>query len=441
MTTAGRGATQRRKVERYGVGVRSRYRFAAIALGCGVALAAAAAWETRPRGGPEAPRVVVLGVIHDRGARWLVRVAPVSLRPLPGPRLRLRAPLEAWGLSPDERLLAAVSDRARVLRLIDVERMRTLGRLRLRVDGRPAAVVWPRPGRLWVVLERRSTTVVTVDPVGRRVVARRRLAGRLARVAASPDGPVLVLAPPALIGPARLVTVDAAGADAQLPLDGVSAGVTPSEGVPSVERVRAPALAVDPGRRRAYVVSTRPYAYEIDLRRGRVSGHRLLPQDSLVDRLRELLEPSAAANAEVGLIRDAAWIGEGRIALSGYDADAIWRPNGDIASERRPAGLQVVDTHDWRVRTIDEAAASFVATAGLLLTSGPEGRGLAAYSPDGEERFRVLADRHVEIVATAGSLAYVRAPPDPALQTIDLMSGRTLGKSAPGLDSVVARGG
>jgi hypothetical protein len=362
----------------------------------------------------------------------------VSLRPLPSQRLRLQDPLVAWATSPDNRLLAGVSDRARVLRLIDVERMRTLGRLRMRADGSPAAVMWPRGERLWIVLARPrccavgSTTVVTVDPVRRRVVARDRLAGGLVRVAASPDGPVLLLAPPALIGQARLVTVNAAGAVAQLPLDGVSAGVTPSEGVPSVERVRAPALAVDAGRQRAYVVSSRPYALEIDLRRGRVSGHRLVPRESLADRLRELLEPAAEANTQVGLSRSAAWIGAGRIALSGHDADAIWRPNGDIAGERRPAGLQVIDTRDWSVRTIDERASAFVTAAGLLLTSGREGRGLAAYSPDGEERFRVLADRRVEIVATAGSVAYVRTPPDQALVAIDLARGRTLGTSAPG---------
>ena len=38
------------------------------------------------------------------------------------------------------------------------------------------------------------------------------------------------------------------------------------------------------------------------------------------------------------MVRRAAWIGEGRIALSGY----------------RPAGVQVIDTHDWSVHTLDE---------------------------------------------------------------------------------------
>jgi hypothetical protein len=381
---------------------------------------------------------VLLGVTNDDGAQWLVRVAPVSLRPLPGRRLRLDVPLEAWAPSPGGSRLAAVSDRASVLHLIDVKRMRTLGRLRTRARGSPTAVVWPRPGRLWIVFAlpgccaTGSTIVVTVDPIAQRVVARRRLAGGVVRVAASPDGPVLLLAPQAMIGPTRLVTVDSSGAVERLPLDGVSAGMMPTASVPSVERVRAPALAVDSGRRRAYVVSARPHALEIDLRRQSVSGHRLEARASLPERLRELLEPSAAANVRVGPVRNAAWIGAGRIALSGHDTAAVWRPHGGIEAERRPAGLHVIDTSDWSIRTLDERASSFVAVAGLLLTRGPGGRGLAAYSPNGRRTFHVLGDRHVEIVATAGSLVYVHAPPEPALLVLDVARERVVGTSASG---------
>jgi hypothetical protein len=264
------------------------------------------------------------------------------------------------------------------------------------------------------------------------VVARHRLSGGIARVAASPDGPVLLLAPPALIGPSTLATVDAAGAVEQLPLDGMSAGVMQTEDVPFVEHVRTPALAVDSGRRRAYVVSSRPHAVEIDLRRRRVRDHRLVPRASLLDRLRELLEPYAAASSQVGPVRSAAWIGAARMALSGYDAHVVWRQDGGVDAESRPAGLRVIDTRDWSVRTLDERAATFDAAADLLLTSGREGRGLAAYSPDGRGRFYVLGDRHVEVVATAGSLAYVRTPPQRALKVVDLARGRVIGTSAPG---------
>ena len=417
-------------------GVRPRHAYTAIALVCGAALVTGAGLEMTSGGGPSARPPVLLGIAHDDGVHRLVRADLMSLRPLRGPTLRLQGPPEAWARSPDHRLLAAVSDRPSVLELIDVERLRTVGRVRTPARGSPAAVIWPRADRLWIVFAASgccavgTTTVVTVDPIAKRVVARRRLDGGLARVAASPDGPVLLLAPSAMIGPAWLATVDAGGAVEQVPLDGVSAGLMPTELAPSVERLRTPALAVDSEGRRAYVVSSRPYIIEVDLRRRRVSGHRLVARTSLADRLRDLLEPSAEAYARVGPVRHAAWIGAGRIALSGYDGDAVWGPAGSIEGERRPAGLHVIDTADWSIRTLDERASTFVAAAGLLLTSGPEGRGLAAYSPDGAERFQVLDGRHVAIMAVTASLAYVGTPPDPALQVVDLANGRVIGTSA-----------
>jgi hypothetical protein len=62
------------------------------------------------------------------------------------------------------------------------------------------------------------------------------------------------------------------------------------------------------------------------------------------------------------------------------------------------------------------------------LTSG--GPGLAAYSPDGRDAWEVLGDRHVEVVATTGSLAYVRTSPGPALQVVDVTRGDVVGERA-----------
>ena len=87
--------------------MRLRHAFAVIALAGGVALVAGAPWERTPEDGAAAAPAVLLGVAREDGERWLTRVAPVSLRPLEGRRLRLRAPLEAWALSPDDRRLAA----------------------------------------------------------------------------------------------------------------------------------------------------------------------------------------------------------------------------------------------------------------------------------------------------------------------------------------------
>ena len=83
-----------------------------------------------------------------------------------------------------------------------------------------------------------------------------------------------------------------------------------------------------------------------------------------------------------------------------------------------------------RVRTLDERASAFVAAGGMLLTTNR--RGLTGYAPGGGERFRVLDGQRVEIVASAGSLAYVRTRPGAALQVVDVVHGRVLGSGAPG---------
>lgn len=416
--------------------MRLRGAVAAIALICALALAVGAPWERTSDETPATASAVLLGLAREDGEQWLTRVAPLSLRPLKGRRLRLRAPLEAWARSPDSRRLAAVTHRATMLQLIDVERMRVIGRVRTSVRGSYAFVVWPHRDRLWIVLGESAccavgaTTVVTIDAIARRVVARRRFDGGLARVAASRNGPVLLLGPSALIGPARLVSVDPAGAVEQLALDGVSAGLMATELGPSVERVRTPGLAVDPDGRRAYVVSAAAHVIEADLRQGRVSAHRLVAQNPRRERPRQLPEPSSDASVQVGAVREAVWIGGERIAFSGYDSGAVWRPHQRPEAERWPAGLHVVDTRHWTLRTLDGQASTFVAAGGMLLTG--DRRGLTAYSPDGTERVRVLDGRRVEILASAGSLAYVRTRPEPALQVVDVARGRVLSSRAPG---------
>jgi hypothetical protein len=481
------------------------------------------------RGATAAPPTSLLAVDGGGRERRLLRVDPVSLRPIGGPtarltaasasrRVRLAAPVEGWARSPSGSELAAVTDRGTVVRLFDVTLMRSLGRLRTGARGVVASVQWTRPDRLWVVLARPgccalgSTTVVAIDPVARRVVARRLVGGGLARVAATPDGPVLLLAPPAVIGPGTLATVDDDGRVEELRLDGMSAGVLPTEGIASVDHVRTPALAVDAARRRAFILSSRPHAVEVDLTNGRVRHHRLVPRPSLTDRVRELIDPSAEAAAlpdgrvpappdrsqgavaaspevapptaappevaspaaaptevaspaaaptevappgtaaptavappaaadpavadswaaavprpRVGRVRTAAWLGAARLAVSGHDEFVVLRGGDVVEDGRRPAGLRIVDTRDWSVRTLDERVDGFRTAGGLLLTGGS---GLAAYAPDGAEVFRLLAGSRVEIVATAGSLAYVRTPPADELRVVDLADGRVIGTAA-----------
>jgi hypothetical protein len=414
--------------------VRQRLALAAVALAAVVLVVVVTSAPTPRQRGARVLEGPVFGVAQDGGVRWLVRVDPQSLRPRRGRRVRLAASLEGWALSPDRSRLVVAPGRRSELLFIDVARMRALGRAELGARGAVAALAWLRPDRVTVVLASPGccaagvTTVVTIDADERRVIARRRLRGGLTRVARTPDSLVLLLAPPAVIGPATLAAVDAAGRVGLLSLDGVSAGVLPAQAVGGrpLAHVRRPALAVDPRRRRAYVLPAAPQVVEVDLERRRVRHRWLSVRRPLLERIRDLLDASAAAAPLVGPVRSAAWLGHGRIAVAGYDAHVWWRPTGAVEQATRPAGLRLIDTRDWSVRTLDENATTVHAAAGLLLTTGPDNRGIIAYRPDGRRAFHLFEDRPVEIAATTGALALVRVSPAQAFQMVDVTRGRVI---------------
>jgi hypothetical protein len=366
----------------------------------------------------------------------LVRLDPFSLRVLPG-RARLRGPPERWAPAPDRSTAVVVTTGGSTLQFLDLRRMRVLATLDTGARGAVAAVSWPRRDRVWLVLAtpesraRGTTTVVTADPIARRVIARRRLAARLTRVARAPDGPVLLLAPPSMIGPAEIATVDPRGEVDRIPLGDVSAGVRLTDRPPFILHRRTPALAVDPRGRRGYVSSVRPEVVEVDLRNGGVRSHLLSTRRSLLDRLHDLVEPRAEARPLlVGRDRTAVWIAPGLIAVSGNDAHVLQHRGTAPEQEGNPVGLQIFETRRWQSQLIDEHVGRFRATAGLLVATGRGGLGLTAYRPDGREELRLLEDKRIDIVATAGSLAYVRSAPASELHAVDLERGRVIASRA-----------
>jgi hypothetical protein len=139
---------------------------------------------------------------------------------------------------------------------------------------------------------------------------------------------------------------------------------------------RIPGLAVDPGSDRAFVVAG-GVAAQIDLRTLAVSIHELGREASFLSRLWSWLDPAALAKEYSGEVREARWLGDGLLAVSGSDAQS---------GLMRPAGLVVVDTRTWNIQTIDPGATSvsltddaFVATPGALRTE-PGGTRVSASS-------------------------------------------------------------
>src|SRR5205823_3700378 len=99
-----------------------------------------------------------------------------------------------------------------------------------------------------------------------------------------------------------------------------------------------------------------------------------------------------------------------------------------------PAGLEVVDTRDWSVRTLDPEADSAVVADGILLAdgsswrsdaNGSSGDGVAAYGADGTLRWRVDAGSPRWVAAAYGRLAVVGGESRP-YELVDLATGKVL---------------
>lgn len=368
----------------------------------------------------------------------LVRVDPRTFRPLPGRRIELGIHGYSWAYSPDRSKLA-VGGFASGLRFVDLDRFERLGDLReRRRGGLVVAVAWPRPRRVLAVVQEQwgtgRLTLAVVDSVARKVLERRPLSGKVGEVTAATSamGLVLLLAPARGLGPAKLVYVDPRARVRSVVLDRIGAGQESVRQEPRlVQRQWRPGLALDAAARRAFVVAGAAPVAEVDLGTLRVAYHEPSQPISLLGRLRNWLEPAAQAKGETeGPVRYAGWLGDGRLAVSGYDA------RGTKRSQAK--GLKLIDTRTWSLRTLDPGSAAFRAAGALLLAygccyrTGGKGLGLTAYAPSGGAVWHLFGRRPIHAVQVRGMRAYVRLDAvwtgrrPPWVAVVDLRRGRVL---------------
>jgi hypothetical protein len=362
-------------------------------------LAATAADTQRPRERAAPTRLYEI-------AGDFVRLDPETLRPVRGQRAPLDSDSWAWSFAPGRDRIALVSDSpGPELRLIDLRTMRVIGDARLARRGSAWATAWVSPRRILGVVVTRAddTIVVGVDPATRRVVWRRSLGGSLRVGEAFHNGLVLILGPRRDVGPSRLVRVSAGGGIRSAPLAQIRSGsVGPLDS--------RPGLAIDHSAARALVVQAGSPVAEVDLRSLQVREHRPLLR-------------GRAPDATTGATRDAFWLGEGRLAVTGWDI----RSSGGAT----PAGLTLVSTLTWSARKIHRRATDAVVWRGTLLASsfpysgrGTRGNGLTGYSLAGERKFRRYGDEPVSGVHPLGSKVLVMTPRRATL--IDARTGREL---------------
>jgi hypothetical protein len=418
---------------------------AATATGSG----APAALPSLPSGPAGAPVGPVLAIAGDPG-RLLVRLDPRSLRPLPGQRLALADTVGGHAWSPDGATLALGDSDEDALYLVDARRMRALGKVWLDVPNAPQWFGWLGPDRILAVVDQPlrdpdaqigEHAVVLVDPQARRVLRRQNLHGSVQAAAFLGDRAVLLTTPPGAIGTASLAVVDGRGTVRTVPLRAVSAGFKePDEWTStSVAEQRQAGLAVDPAGGRAFVVAAGAPVAEVDLATLRVVYHGLSQPVSFLRRLAGWFAPAAEAKAVSGPLRQACWLGDGLLAVWGFEVRVGKDADGQPTSEDTPSGLKLVDTRRWTVRQIHPEATAVRWHGGRLLAFGvrwyeqqrPGGIGLTIYGPGDRRPSRLLGNRPVHEVHVNGDLAYAVTWGASDLQksqvaVVDLRAGRVL---------------
>ena len=349
----------------------------------------------------------------------------------------------AWSFSPDRSRLV-LGGQSGTLLLVDAKKLRELGYVDTGVYKLVQATQWV--GRRQVVAAVADccgigpTTLVAVDTVKRKVVARRRLAGSLQAAAHVPKGLVLLLGPTFGVGPSRLVVVGPRASVRTAALDRIRSGRDRETEASRIVTYSSPALVTDPEGHTAYVLDSGSEAAEIDLATLAVTYHSLSRPVSLLGRLDGWLEDTAQAKgAPDGGTRHAIWLGNGVLALYGVDDHATLDAAGIPQLTSTPAGLRLVNTRDWSVRMLDADADTVAVAQSALLTTGSAwhsdtqtetGTGLTIFGADGAVRAHLFGSRPLWL-ETVGSRAFVpltpAAPPAAiGYDVVDVRSGEVV---------------
>jgi hypothetical protein len=401
----------------------------ALAAGA-LALGPVQAAPTRqlPLRGPQKLTVgPLLGFVSARdpnnGVR-LARIDPRTLRPTGSRSLRLPY-ADAWAVVPDGRTLALAVhpdpvNEANSLKVVKLPSLRwRAGAVRLGAD--VSGLAWTSPHQVVALVGKflccpAPLRAIVVNLKSRRVVRRERVPGTVLHIARSARGLVLLSG-----------STDARGVRATQ-LRSIRAGEVPGGG--GISEWRLPGLAVDRAGAKAYVADPDGRVAEIDLRTLAVSYHEPTGQRSLLARLGDWLEPTASAKGDSGPVREAQWIGNGFLLVSGSN---LQDSEDQLASD--PAGLKLIDTRNWTADVLAPDADSFTVTKGVLLVTGarwrgnvnPTGMGLEANGPDGTRLFELFPGLDVWVDHVVPGRAYIALYGSKRERVVNLRSGRVIG--------------
>jgi hypothetical protein len=286
-----------------------------------------------------------------------------------------------------------MSDCNGTLKFLAMPSLKSLGKVRA------ASRLWDAASLTWVTQNRLlavdragggEATLLVIDTATKRVVRRAALEGVVIARAVAGNRLVLLVAPFDSFGPARVIVAGADGVLHTATIDAISAGshfASPAGPEPAGE-MRVPGFAVDPAGT-AFVVGPDLKVAAVDLATMRVGYHG--PTRSL-------------AKALNGTARTAAWLGGGKLAVSGLDYAAAGT-GPDLKMSTTPFGLHVLDTATWTYRTLDPAAQGMGVDGSTILAYVSPNH-WSAYSTSGSQLYDVTGPE-TTMVASALGYTYV----------------------------------
>lgn len=411
----------------------------ALIVGAGAAVAAASNESSAEQGVAGAVPKVLLAIRwqHDRGT--LVRLDGRTLRQA-ARGLPLGRFTSSASFSPDRRQLVLAREQPTALRFVDLTTLRRSFDLPLRETGFATTTAWLTARRLLalVSLDDGGHLLLVVDPVARRIVSRQTIDGRIEQIGRGRERLLLLLAPADRIGAARLLAAGPDGRIETAPLPRTLAG-SRKDGSSPLLHGRLPGLAVDADGGRAYVLAAGAPVAEVELKTMHVSYRQLHQQRSLSSRLAAWLLPSAQAKGIAGPQRQALWLGDGVLALTGVDDQTSIDAKGNWHYRFDPAGLTLIDTRTWSRRTIDDRVTTAwrLGPTLLALRSDPGGGPPTLVGYDHGGRLLYTAGLQTNgIVHPAGETAYVETS-DNRLVRLDGRTGAILARApASGLSLI-----
>jgi hypothetical protein len=320
------------------------------------------------------PDMGVPALVARDGTTVLTHLDRRTLRPVRDSWVSVGRHDAPWSRSPDGRRAVIGSVRMPSLAFVGLRPLS--GGRRVAVGpGAVVAVAWLAPRRVVAVVagrccpqplrvlvldpDRHGPPVVSRASAGRGLVLRARRSGRKL---------VLLVVGQARVRPARLVVVDASGRVRSRELPPIRAGDAQLRR--GVTEYRTPGIAVS--AERAYVVGGFKQVAVVDLRTLRVAYHRIVDR-----RLQD------GGGLVIGETRIAVWL-DGVLAVTGRDDRIV---NGRQVTE--PAGLSLIDPHDWSARMLD-ATIALVARAGRLVVGWGGADALRTFGSDGRQQLRLV---------------------------------------------------